>query len=206
MQAGEEIQARNEAISLWNHAALDAVEWARQLHKLGVHKQVVNRVLEPYLFITVIVSATDYANFFALRCHPDAQPEFQYIAREMQRQYDVNTPMIVQPGHWHLPYVEREDKESPLYVEVDNPETLRMISTARCARVSYLTHDGRRDFQEDVDMCDRLSAAGHWSPFEHCAEATGSCTRYGNFKGWVQYRKYFGEEYVRDHLYPVGTL
>jgi hypothetical protein len=73
---------------------------------------------------------------------------------------------------------------------------LRKLSTARCARVSYLTHDGVRDLKADFDMHDRLSSNGHWSPFEHVAMALPEATPSGNFTGWRQYRKTFANEHI----------
>ena len=77
-------------------------------------------------------------------------------------------------------------------------ETKKQISVARCARVSYLTHDGKRDIDKDLELYARLiggSGTGHWSPFEHIAMSTESSSSSGNLKGWIQYRKFFPNEY-----------
>ena len=74
------------------------------------------------------------------------------------------------------------------------------ISVARCARVSYLTHDGKRDYAKDLELYDRLldgGANGHWSPFEHVATpAADAAERSGNFVGWEQFRKRFPQEHA----------
>jgi thymidylate synthase ThyX len=187
MQAREELidEARAGAESYWLAARDEAVLRARMLHGVGLHKQIVNRLLEPWMWITVIVSATEWDNFFKLRCHPDAQPEIRRIAEMMQEAYKINVPTRIDTGGWHLPFIQAGDG-------VLTFTKAKKISTARCARVSYLTHDGRRDFDEDVKLHDQLkggSGVGHWSPFEHVAMAMATPRRSGNFIGWTQYRE-----------------
>jgi len=188
MQAREELEG--EALILagerWLQARDEAIEWVGCLADIGLHKQIANRLLEPWMWITVIVSATDWANFFHLRCHPDAQPEIQKIAYMMRDLYYSHEP---EEATVHLPYIYPEDCEPPrtLY-------DLKKISVGRCARVSYLTHDGKRDPQADIDLCNRLILSGHWSPFEHVAQSTSKPGYFGNFRGWYQYRKEFKDE------------
>jgi hypothetical protein len=158
--------------------------------KLNLHKQIVNRIVEPWMWMTVICSATDYDNFFSLRCHPDAQPEIQKLAYMMRYAYENHEPTLLNCGEWHMPFI--QDDEFNL-----DDETKRKISVARCARVSYLTHQGNRDIDKDLELYDRLingSGKGHWSPFEHVAMATDSGKSSGNFHGWLQYRKFFPQE------------
>jgi thymidylate synthase ThyX len=197
MQAREELGANDyfKARELWLAARNEAVASVRCLHAAGLHKQLANRLLEPWMWITVIISATDFDNFFALRCHPDAQPEIQKIAKMMRESYERSVPHLVTEegaNGWHLPFLKIEDyKNNPLHTFND----LRKLSVARCARVSYLTHDGQHDPEVDLMLHDRLAASGHWSPFEHVAEAApgkGS----GNFQGWEQYRKMFRNEHL----------
>ncbi len=188
MSPTKEIERINDAKSMWLDARDDAVDWAYSLYDLGVHKQIVNRILEPWKFITVICTATEWSNFFALRDHVDAQQEIAHLAKLMKQAQDKSEPIL---RMWHLPYV----------FNVETLETINSrdfndwlkISVARCARVSYLTHDGKRDFEKDLVLHDRLltgSGHGHWSPFEHVAQAhknSEHCS--GNFIGWTQYRK-----------------
>lgn len=219
MQAREELTELDlaRAKDTWLRARNKAVEAARFMQRIGLHKQIANRVLEPWMFITVIVSATEYENWFHLRCSEFAQPEIAWVAYEMQKLYKENTPVTMSGGDWHLPYVELNDTEHPLYVDLSSLEeykafipeenlrreresVLRMISTARCARVSYLTHDGKRDYVKDIELHDKLSGDQHWSPFEHVAQAQSNSKMSGNFKGWKQYRKMFSNEHAGRSL------
>lgn len=194
MQAHNELQAadRERAIQAWRESAIGAAECAERLNSLKLHKQVVNRVLEPFTHISVIVTATEWANFFELRAHPDAQPEIQALAYAMKDVMAQSEPRQVSsdPSHysaWHLPYVTHEEK-----VNACNPEELARISAARCARVSYLTHDGAAPSREkDLQLYDRLVGARpiHASPVEHQAYPLSSSSAWcKNFRGWHQFR------------------
>ena len=200
MQAGEELHEDQitQAIDVWLKARDAAVARAWELHELGLHKQLVNRITEPWMWITVIATGITGAweNFFKLRCHPDAEPHIQRIAYMARDLYDSNTPKELQPGEWHLPLVGFEGDEN-----IPRGSTPQ-ISTARCARVSYLTHDGHRDLSADFELFERLRTSGHWSPFEHPARVRGTkpeeCREGigGNFGlCWIQYRKLFQGEY-----------
>jgi len=184
-----EEQARAE----WLAALADALRHAERLSdsEIDLHKQLVNRLLEPFAWITVIVTATDWANFFTQRCHEDAQPEIKRLADLMLAAYRESVPAAVADGAWHLPLVLDDERELP-------DEVLCKLSVARCARVSYLTHDGRRDRERDIELYERLlggGANGHWSPFEHVATpASGADVRSANFVGWDQFRKRFADE------------
>jgi thymidylate synthase ThyX len=187
----------NEAKRQWALAKDLMVCTAKELSRLKVHKQITNRVLEPWKYITVICTATQFSNFFALRDHEDAQPEIAHLARLWKTSLDESTPT---ERRWHIPYI--QDDEQGL-----SRNKKCKIGVARCARVSYLTHDGRRDIEADLTLYSRLlegSGHGHWSPFEHVASATDRYEdRYnfvtdkterrpiwcGNFQSWVQFRK-----------------
>ncbi len=191
-----------DARAAWMLGAEDACKWARRLASIGVHKQLANRLLEPFLWHTAVVSATEWDNFFAQRCHPDAQPELRQIAEMMRGAMRANVPTPVRAGRWHLPYVDLTDADGFDW---------RRISVARCARVSYLTQDGRRDPSEDLSLFERLLTARpmHASPFEHVAMALERQEHSGNFIGWRQYRKLFAEEHagpVRDDNFSPGTI
>lgn len=195
---GYELELAKE---LWLHDARDrALHYAERLRELGLHKQLLNRILEPWKWITVICSATEFSNFFALRDHEDAQPEIQHLACLWKVAFDNSIPLRRATGEWHIPYIQDDEQDLPL-------ETRQKMGVARCARVSYLTHDGVRSVDKDLVLYERLltgSGHGHWSPFEHVAQATSLReTRLnfktwenetgpiwcGNFQGWIQYRK-----------------
>lgn len=161
---------------------------------LTVHKQVANRLLEPFMWHTVIVSATSWENFFTLRCHADAQPEIRLIATKMRDAIERSVPTRLEPGEWHLPLVGEAERE-----EAASPEELAKIAIGRCARVSYLTHAGTRDLSADVALYDRLLESGHMSPMEHVArpmsaEELRRGEWSGNFQGWVAHRKLIAGE------------
>src|SRR6188768_1695777 len=113
MQGGEELPqtARLVAGDRWLVARNMAVAAADELHEIGVHKSVINRLLEPFLPHTIIVSATDWSGFWAQRCHPDAQPEIRVAAEAMQVAYEASTPKKLAWGEFHLPYVTEEERE-----------------------------------------------------------------------------------------------
>lgn len=146
------------ASHIWTEARNNAITSARKLMELGVAKEQANRLLEPFMFIKVIVTSTDYYNFFSLRSHPDAQYEIRILSESMEKLYYSNIPV---KRSVHLPYLEN-----------NNTVSLDMIkcSVARCARVSYATHDGKPPtIENDVILYDRLvgSKPLHASPAEH---------------------------------------
>lgn len=180
--ASERIWRGLGRISCWGALALD---------KLGNHKQNVNRVVEPYSHIRVLVTSTEWDNFFKLRDHPDAEPHIQTLARAIS--YAIETfprdqIRYLKPGQWHLPYVDYAEDT------IEHPELLRsalMIATARAARVSYKTHDGKEpSVPADLELYAKLAAADpkHLSPLEHQATPTGDTEMHANFRGWRQFR------------------
>jgi thymidylate synthase ThyX len=205
MQAGASLPTDDQfdASQTWLWASRQAVQAAKTLATIGVHKQWANRLLEPFGWHTVIVTATEWENFFALRCSPEAQPEIRRAAELMRDAIAASTPTTKQIGEWHLPLVVDEDLHT---FNDSDPACLPRadmvkVSVARCARVSYLTHDGKRDVDADLALYDRLLKSGHMSPFEHAAKAVDHnhfskimnseagffC---GNFRyPWVQHRK-----------------
>jgi len=198
MQAREEVDESTRALAEaeWKRALEDALAHAERLtaSDINLHKQLVNRILEPFAWITVIVTATEWANFFTQRTHDDAQPEIKHIAEMMLAAYRASTARRLAPGEWHTPLI-LPDEESTL------AQDARLhISVARCARVSYLSHDGTRDHAKDIELYERLvggGANGHWSPFEHVATPLSGASEWsGNFRGWEQYRKRFPQEHA----------
>ena len=217
MQGGDEIEQTDRAEYFWLKARDRALDNAKNLADFGVHKSLVNRLLEPFMWHTVIVTATAWNNFFNLRCSPLAMPEIRDVAEMMKFLYDHNDPAKVEDWDWHLPLIDDEDRE---WAAMKNPDrvlgesalpTLVKISAARCARVSYLTHDGKRDYSEDLRLYQTLVDNMHSSPLEHVAtpaahnvqsvcierkirtieEGYNYCIvvpKYGNFLGWHQHR------------------
>lgn len=167
----------------WHGAKRAAILAARVSQWAGAHKQISNRMLEPWSHISLVVSATNWANYMALRNHEDADPTIRAQAQAIYLAMAESKPMALQPGEWHLPYV--TDFSLPL-------ETLKKQSAARIARVSYLTHEGRPpSLQADLDLYDRLAGSFpiHASPLEHVATPAGRGELVqGNFHGWIQHR------------------
>jgi thymidylate synthase ThyX len=183
------------ANNLWDAAKENAIEVANSLANLGVHKQLVSRLLEPFMWHTVITSATQWGNFFSQRCHKDAQPEMQTIARMMLAAYKASKPNPLGEGNWHLPYITEQD------IEAYPVPLLLQLSVARCARVSYLSHDGKHDPEADLELFKKLHQGNHWSPFEHVAMAINESEpyEYKNFSsGFIQYRSLMPNENVTD--------
>lgn len=191
MQANEELapMAQESARQLWMQAARDAASVAQVMADVGLHKQVANRILEPYQYMHVIVTATEWENFFELRNHPDAQPEIHALAKVMHFALAESRPVQRQENEWHLPYVTRAERVA----FSSDLELLLKLSAARCARVSYLTHDGQTpSVEKDVALYDRLvgSKPLHASPIEHQATPLPEADMWsGNFRSWLQNRK-----------------
>lgn len=202
MQATQEL-SRQEALSAdacWLSARDQAIRDAKQMMNLGVHKQIASRILEPWAHINVIVTATSFDNFFALRCDKNAMPEIQVLAVKMARAYRDSESTRVAAGDWHLPYVTDDEWQNyrwrqdnlPNSYERESLGRLLKYSVARCARVSYLTFEGKEpDPARDIELHDTLLGNGHWSPFEHQAMASSMTEplRSGNLFGWKQYRQ-----------------
>lgn len=207
MQSKEELSGwkLNSSLYLWRLSRYPAcfAHWIGE--KLGLHKQIINRILEPWMWADGIISATEWNNFFALRNHSDAQPEFRELARQMQKLYESSNYELLEPGEWHLPFIDEDTKErqknyNDCYETVSR--SLRMISSARCARVSFLLRDGKvSDLDSDIKLCERLigSFPGHWSPLEHPAQALEKSERCGNYIGFKQMRKFYPLEHGGDY-------
>lgn len=197
--SGEDL-AKAQKISLEiRDFAIEKVKELTDPNGLNIHKQVANRYLEPWMWATAITSATEWDNFFALRCHPDAQPEFQVIAEMMLSKYLTSTPTLVKQGQWHIPFEREEDEEYPI-------ETRIRAAIGRIARVSYLTYDGNRDISKDLELFDRLCTNYplHASPSEHVARPSMGESN-SNFKGWLQYRKLLPNENITDFKSVLGN-
>lgn len=192
MQAYKEVseEAQADASAVWLQLSRVACNTAEAMSQdLGLHKQVVNRILEPWVWCTEIVTASQWSNFFHLRCHEAAEPHCQKIAYMMRDAYNASTPTKLKEFEWHIPF-DSEDKELPV-------ETRLKIATGRLARVSYNKHLEVRDDEKEIGLHDRLKTSGHMSPFEHCArnDSDAASGLNGNFgPGWAQYRKFFHDE------------
>lgn len=197
------VEVALQAQKVWLGAMTAAIGYAEEMDSLGIHKQVVNRITEPYSHIKVVVTGVWWENFFGLRDHPAADPTIEALAKAMRAAYDESEPTLLQPGQWHLPYVSAQE------VAIHGVAIAKKISAARCARVSYNNHDGSAtSVEDDIKLHDRLLVDQpiHASPAEHQATPDGkhllkgekliytSPAKHGNLTGWVQYRKTLANE------------
>ena len=181
----------------WLAARTGAVYCVKDMLRYGLHKQIANRLLEPWMWCTVICTGNQGAwnNFWALRCHPEAEPHMQKISELSREAANASETDRLFEGDWHLPLIGFDGDE-----QLSVSDAVK-VSAGRCARVSYLTHDGRRDVQADIDLCDRLVTSKHFSPTEHQArcEAYSWEWKQGNLgTGWTQFRKTLAGEYQND--------
>lgn len=193
---GKELMSDDEYDSFckhWDDAKLQAIEVAHKMIKEGFHKQHINRILEPFTKIKVIVTATEWDNFFKLRLSPDADPEIQDLAKAIKMAMDAvsNTYIYINAhGGRTLPYVNFDEMDA-----IDDLRLLTLISAARCARVSYLNHDGSKpDILKDLTLAKRLIDSGHMTPFEHqCRSIFEGDAFYYNLRNFQSAR------YMLDH-------
>jgi thymidylate synthase ThyX len=183
---------------LWISARNSMISVAERLERCGLHKQIAGRILEPWFLMTTLVSATEWDNFFALRAHPDAQPEIRVLAEKMLLAYNTSIPKVkdpyaVQQNNWHIPF----EENMPDHLDL---EGRIKVAVARCARVSYTTFEGTFDVKKDFDLYQKLVGSDpiHASPLEHIAMPAPESVMCGNFKGWTQYRKMFKQENTED--------
>jgi thymidylate synthase ThyX len=190
MAATEKVSETNEAMSkyVWSKAHEAAVLAAQTLDALGVHKQVTNRLLMPFVNIRVIITATDWDNFFKLRLNSAAQQEVTEIATLIKSALDKSTPKEIKDYWYHMPYITSEE-----YAKYP-PDVLLSISAARCARVSYdKIHGVDKTVEDDIKLAERLWEDGHLSPFEHQAMPITddmNAIPISNFTGWIQQRHF----------------
>lgn len=172
------------AKTIWLAARSSAIAYAQELIKIGLHKQVANRILEPWVHMKVVATATDWDNFFHLRRHPDAQPEIHALANVMWDVYSTNEPELLYLGEYHLPYVTNTDMQEW------GEENCIKLSASLCAQVSYRKAD--ESMEKAMAIFERLvkSTPVHASPFEHQATPSMfSSEKSGNFNGWLQFRQ-----------------
>lgn len=210
-----------EALLIWEQARDSALDYAMQLADLNLHKQVTNRITEPWMTMKTVISGTEWANYFWLRAHADAQPEIHELATKMMTAYNKSTPQLLRAGDWHLPYVKSTRLSSGELIYLDNedlPITLRQaqfISASCCAQVSYRKSDDTLEKAERVFKMLIESEPAHASPVEHQAtpmyafvdeynpetwqDGVTHVSRNGdlwsgNLRGWIQFRKLIKNE------------
>lgn len=227
MQGGSDLEGDDllDAQLLWFdladtvHDKVDAYVKEHPEAESRLHKSMLNRWLEVGLWQTQIISATSWDGYYWQRCHKDAEPHIRAMAEAIQAAHESSTPKLLQEGQWHLPYwAENGGHESDNNDAIEMAEgsawrmleIARQCSSARCARVSYLTQTGVRDLREDLTLYARLTSnrvgsedPPHASPLEHVAtpwaenvqhvtlpngNTLGPLPKLGNFVGWLQLR------------------
>ncbi|MDX1532764.1 MAG: hypothetical protein R3230_01000 [Nitrosopumilaceae archaeon] len=198
----------------WHEAKRFAISAAKGFNDAGYHKQIVNRLTEPYQFMRTVVTATDFDNWYWLRDHSDAQPDIKLLASMMLELHNKSTPKTLDSTEWHTPFY-KDGFWSSHYIDDDGVEfdrynntleTALKISSSCAAQASFRKADDSTEKAENVYQRLVESSPVHASPFEHPAkpiddsedgdweEGVTHMDRNGNywsgnFKGWVQYRQ-----------------
>jgi len=222
----EEIQFLNQCWIADRDAAVITVKSYQ--NAFNVAKQDVNRLLEPWMWVTQVITSTDWANFFALRNHPMAHPAIRRIAEMMYREYQESTPALLNFGKWHLPYVTPEDRLNPeLEKDLGVIDVFRLpeswpvmytpyqmvnliaLSVVQCARTSYTKMGSDLSLPDMVTRFNDLisQTPKHASPLEHQATPSDAraVTLKGNLRHWYQFRHFVPGESVADELYDGST-
>lgn len=221
MQAKLELTGNDlaDAGFIWKRAMEDALHWAWALaDRVGLHKQIANRITEPWMTMKTVISGTEWANFFWLRDHPDAQPEIAELAQKMREAYNSSTPQLLHPGEWHVPYVSTyRDTHTGVLHYLDNSDHYitadesRVISASCCAQVSYRKNDDTLEKAKKIYQQLIESEPAHASPVEHQATpmkwidqgfiemgithiTRNNVCWSGNLRGWIQHRKLIDNE------------
>lgn len=209
------LDVQQKAIAIWDMARDDAIRHASALHELGVHKQVANRLIENFSYQKVVVTGTEWDNFFWLRNHKDAQPEIKELANIMLVAYNEVEPEILFDGEWHLPYVESHRNGMGDLEYFSNGVKLTLedaikVSSSCCAQVSYRKADDTLDKANRVyDMLNLMtndeSARKHSSPVEH--QATPISYSFKN-KLLARLFMFFGKQYTNGitHIKFDGSM
>ena len=182
----EEIQRR---IDIWLTSRDWAIKTAKYLYQEDVTKQLCNRLLEPFMWHTVIMTSgkEGLENFFDLRNHEAAEIHIQELARKMKEVYNKSIPKQLQAGEWHIPFGDE-------WYSASSSFNLK-VSTARCARVSYTVvgEEGKEpNYDNDLKLHDKLLESGHFSPFEHCAKAMSD----------EEYKSFIKGQFIVTHSEP----
>ena len=161
------------SVQYWEYLTNQAIENAKVLKDAGYHKQIYNRITEPYSTMKMIVTATDVDNFYKLRCHKDADPTIRVLA-DCMRAADHATDAITLKleNITHIPFFTYKSDgnyrcgiDGKLYTDND----AKLISISLCAQVSFRKSDCT--VKKARTILDKLTTNTplHASPFEHVA-------------------------------------
>ena len=206
MQANVELVDNDlaDAKFMWQRAQQDAMHWASQMaERVGLHKQVANRITEPWMIMKTVISGTEWANFWWLRAHADAQPEIHELAVKMFAAYNASNPQALQPGEWHLPYVKSHRLSSGELIYLDATDTpitteqAKIISASCCAQVSYRKNDDSYEKAHKIFRQLIESQPCHASPVEHQATPMES---------WAYETAQDDPQHLREYGYTHMTM
>ena len=219
MQAREELTGEDLRFvqNEWLNARDFAANCAKRMSEAGAHKQIVNRILEPFQWMKVIATSTEWNNFYWLRDHKDADPTIKRLAEVMNKESIKYKPIDLRDGEWHLPYFTLHRKpmcDTITYRTVEDGTEFALedaikISASLCAQVSF--RKSNFGLEKAADIYKRLieSEPVHASPVEHQLQAvyTRSDSLHmlkhsgythmdmdgnfwsGNIRGYVQHRQ-----------------
>lgn len=171
-------ETAKKALEIWLQAKDDAVKHATALMNLGIHKQITNRIVEPFAWQKVLITGTEWDNFFWLRCHKDADPAIMNPAKLMLDAYNMSIPEKLYVGEWHTPFVNHIRGDDGVlqyidanYYELTLEEALK-VSASCCAQISYRKSDDSLEKANKVfDMLNLDDESGdtrkHASPVCH---------------------------------------
>lgn len=176
-------QLQEDARRVWMRTLAHATTGADMLNEIGIDKSRANRVIEPYMWHTVIITATEWENFLALRC-PDgdvwdpefpAQPEMQMFAICVRNALNESQPKLLEEGSWAMPYFDWDEEQELLRglmggLTVPINELINaglLVSARRVARVSFERQDDTEALMESYDKGVVLAQMSHYSPMEH---------------------------------------
>lgn len=200
----------------WLWARDFAADTAEAYMNAGYHKQIPNRLLEPFSWMDTLITSTNWANFLHLRDHKDAEPHLQDLARLVKQAIEEADLIVLDEGEWHLPYITAEDRREAYNgpSQTTSWNWLCQISAARCARISYKPFDGDASYERELERYNSLvtSERVHASPLEHQAQVDKPALGHENpvagwsnqklsgnlAPGWIQYRKTIPGEAVHD--------
>lgn len=215
MQDAGEFEHSEAIAAIWKSSANNAASIAMVMNDMQAHKQVINRILEPYQFIRVCVTTTNMNNWFWLRNHTDADPTIHALAEVMLTAYNKSKPVELGYGHWHMPFVDYVfvKGEQVFFDEKRDYISLNealMISSSCAAQTSYRKLNTSLEKAEDIFNKLIESKPCHASPTEHQAKVIYSqeinpldyfdiegvthvdknmVPWSGNFHGWIQHRQ-----------------
>lgn len=163
----------------WEYAKDSAIEFSNAFAEAGYHKQVFNRLTEPFQMMKVVCTATEFNNFFWLRNDGAADPTIHELAHCMSVAREQSEPQLLYAGEWHLPYIGTERRADGLHYFIENGESgtplwldvrnAIKVSAARCAAVSF------RNVDYDLAKCEQVHSRlvgderKHASALEHQA-------------------------------------